>query len=245
MDVPRSLGLESAFWRMTSAAGPTGIREPLIARVRTVLGGTWAGPDPDRSPDEQSAELIGQTRRAYQKVRERARSQYEAERLTSRRLRVFKAFARGEPDLLLDPWVNGLLRQAMALGDQRLRDGLVAALTPPKPKLGAGGNPQQAEDYYRWVVAQVSTWLLSGKAHTVSEAVRKVVLASDEAETRRAAAGLKSAEEDRARQIYYVEAKRYVWRVMVRVGVGSSDDVGRDSGPGTRGYVQRARKSVV
>jgi len=70
------------------------------------------------------------------------------------------------------------------------------------------------------VVAQVSTALLSGKAHTVSEAVRKMVLASDEAEAKRAAAGLKSAEEDRARQIYYVEIERYVWRVMVKIGVG-------------------------
>jgi hypothetical protein len=54
---------------------------------------------------------------------------------------------------------------------QRLRDwdeaaikSIVSALKPKKPKLPKNGSPQEAEAYYRWVVATVSEKMFSGEA---------------------------------------------------------------------------------
>jgi hypothetical protein len=46
------------------------------------------------------------------------------------------------------------------------------------------------------------------------------VALSPEGIERRAEAGMPEAGDDRARQIYYQEARRYAWRVMVMAGVG-------------------------
>ena len=109
---------------------------------------------------------------------------------------------------------------------QRLRDwdeaavkSIVSALKPKKPKLPKNGSPQEAEAYYRWVVATVSEKMFSGEAGTVIRAILQAAL-SPEGHAKRAEAGMLEAGDDRARQIYYQQAHRYAWQVIVMAGVG-------------------------
>jgi hypothetical protein len=110
-------------------------------------------------------------------------------------------------------------RAAASRWDQAAVKSIIGALKPKKPKLPKNGSPQEAEAYYRWVVAKVSEKILSGEAQKVIQVITQVAF-SGEGVAKRASAGMPEAGDDRARQIYYQEARRYAWRIMVMAGVG-------------------------
>jgi hypothetical protein len=159
--------------------------------------------------------LLAQAGRAYRKLRDKARSEFDA----SGSLQVLLDFVNGEPYTLHDLWVWEVLVQRLRDWDQAAVKSIVSALKPKKPKLPKNGSPQEAEAYYRWVVAKISEKILSGEAQTVIQVITQVAF-SGEGVAKRAAAGMPEAGDDRARQIYYQEADRYAWRVMVMAGVG-------------------------
>jgi hypothetical protein len=187
----------------------------LIKVLRKALPDQPVSLGPERSPEEWSAELLAQAGRAYRKLRDKARSEFDA----SGSLQVLLDFVNGEPYTLHDLWVREVLVQRLRDWDQAAVKSIVSALKPKKPKLPKNGSPQEAEAYYRWVVAKVSEKILSGEAKTVIQAIAQVAF-SDEGVAKRAAAGMPEAGDDRARQIYYQEADRYARRVMVMAGLG-------------------------
>jgi hypothetical protein len=159
--------------------------------------------------------MLAQAGRAYRKLRDEAQSAFEA----SGNLRILTDFVKGEPYAVHDLWVREVLVQRLLDGDQAAVTSIVSALKPTKPKPPKDGSPQKAEAYYRWVVAEVSELILSGQAEKVIQAIMQTTY-SPEGEAKRAAAGMPPAQDDRTRQIYYQEAHRYAWRVMVMAGVG-------------------------
>jgi hypothetical protein len=207
--------VDTEFWRSMGHAAPTGTSMTLI-KVLKRLPDQPVSLAPEKSPEEQSAELRAQAARAYHKLRDKARREFEA----SGSLKVLLDFVNGEPYTLHDSWVRGVLVQRLRDWDEVAVKSIISALKPKKPKLPKNGSPQKAEAYYRWVVATVSEKILSGSEKTVTQAIRKVTLFSKEADTKRAAAGLTDGGEVRARQIYYQQAQRYAWRAMVVAGVG-------------------------
>jgi hypothetical protein len=225
--------VDTAFWNMVGHAAPTGTSMKLIKVLRKTLPDQPVSLGPERSPEEWSAELLAQAGRAYQKLRDKARSEFDA----SRSLQVLLDFVNGEPYTLHDPWVREVLVQRLRDWDQGAVKSIVSALKPKKPKLPKNGSAQEAEAYYRWVVAKVSEKLLSGEARTVIQAIVQAAL-SHEGVAKRAAAGMPEAGDDRARQIYYQEADRYAWQVIVMAGVGL---IGTSLPPESRqgGFFQR------
>jgi hypothetical protein len=207
--------LDTTFWSMFHGMVPTGTSTRII-HVWDAQSGKPLTLDAQASPQEQSRELMLQAGVAYHKLRDQARQQFEA----TGRLQELLAFVAGEPYTLQDPWVRGVLIERLDNGDDAALKSILRSLKPKRPKVPKRGDPRQAAAYYRWIVATVSDHILSGKSPTVSQAIRAVVLFSKEAEAKRAAAGLPDSGEDRARHIYYGEARRYVWRAMVIAGLG-------------------------
>jgi hypothetical protein len=211
----RNKAVDTTLWNMVGHAAPTGSSMSVINVLRQALPDQPANLAPDRSPEEQSDELLAQAARAYRQLRDKAQHQFEA----SGDLHVLCQFVKEEPYTLYDPWVRDVLVQRLDEWDAEAGRSILKALKPKKPKISVGGSPQQARDYYRWVVAKVSEKLLSGGAKTVIEAILQVTGSPEDA-AKRAAAGMPPAGDDRTRQIYYQEAQRYAWRVMVMAGVG-------------------------
>jgi hypothetical protein len=230
---PENAALERHWWTATRALGPTGMAAHLGASIKVVLGAEWQGISQVHAIDEQCAELSQQAKRAYEVIRNRAQARYASQGTTSARIRTIKAFARGEPLLVYERWIQNLKFEALTKEDHGLAEGIDAALRPRLPTVRSGNLQQRraAQEYYRWVIARTSEVLLTRKGMTVSGAIRWVV-GLDEAEDRRKRAGLTSgvkkartksnepSMEHRARQIYYEEVKPYVWREMVAAGVG-------------------------
>jgi hypothetical protein len=207
--------VDTALWKMVGHAAPTGTSMTLMKVFRKALPDQPVSLGPVKSPEEWSAELLAQAARAYHQLRDKARSEFDA----SGSLQVLLDFVNGEPYTLHDLWVREVLVQRLRDWDQAAVKSIVSALKPKKPKLPKNGSPQEAEAYYRWVVAKVSEKILSGEAKKVIQAIAQVAF-SNEGVAKRAAAGMPEAGDDRARQIYYQEADRYAWRVMVMAGVG-------------------------
>jgi hypothetical protein len=207
--------VDTELWKTLYRTAPTGISVALTNVFQRVLPNERVSLDPQRSPTEVSAELLAQAARAYYQLRDKARSEFEA----SGSLQVLLDFVNGEPYTLHDLWVREVLVQRLRDWDQAAVKSIVSALKPRKPKLPKNGSPQEAEAYYRWVVAKVSEKILSGEAQTVIQAIVQVAF-SDEGVAKRAAAGMPEAGDDRVRQIYYQEADRYARRVMVMAGLG-------------------------
>jgi hypothetical protein len=228
MTRPENAALERQFWVAVGGLGPTGSAVHVGAYIQGVLGTQWHRLHPTVPTNEACAALLHQARKAYDVVGDLAKARYDNERKTSARIRIIRAFARGEPLVGYDPWINALQFEARMQGNKSLLDGINAALWPRLPTVRNGKRQQRikAQEYYRWVIARVSERLLANKKMTITAAIRAVVLGSDEAEERRKRAGLTSGldpdkdPEPRARQIYYHEVKRYVWRVIVAAGVG-------------------------
>jgi hypothetical protein len=225
---PENTALERHWWTVTRGLGPTGIAARLEAFIQVVLPAEWQGISQVNSVDEQCAALLQQAKRAYEVIRNQAQERYASQGTTSARIRIIKAFARGEPLLVYERWIQDLQFEALMTRDQVLREGIMAALSPRLPTVHSGDLQQRiaAQRYYRWVIARVSELLLADKKVSVTAAIRRIVLASDEAEEWRRQAGLRSGldedkdPEPRARQIYYREVWPYVWRLMVAAGVG-------------------------
>jgi hypothetical protein len=208
--------LDTTLWKMFNGMVPTGTSTQII-RVLDVNRLDQPPPrDARMSPQEQSVELVQQAAGVYRKLRDQARQRFEA----TGRLQALLDFVGGEPLTLQDQWVRDVLIERLNSWDDDAVKSILRALKPKRPKVRKEGDAQQAAAYYRWVVATVSDRILSGKSPTVSQAIRTVVLFSDEADAKRAAAGLAEPGEDRARHTYYGEARRYVWRAMVMAGLG-------------------------
>jgi hypothetical protein len=207
--------VDTELWKTLYRTAPTGISVALTNVFQRVLPNERVSLDPQRSPTEVSAELLAQAARAYYQRRDKARSEFEA----SGNLKVLLNFLNGEPYILHDSWVRDVLVQRLRNWDEAAIKSIVSALKPKKPKLPKNGSPQEAEAYYRWVVATVSEKMFSGEARTVIEAILQAAL-SPEGDAKRAKAGMLEAGDDRARQIYYQQAHRYAWQVIVMAGVG-------------------------
>jgi hypothetical protein len=207
--------VDTAFWNMVGHAAPTGTSMTVIKMLKKALPDQPVSLAPERSPEERSAELLAQAGWAYHKLRDKARSEFNA----SGSLQFLLDFVNREPFTLHDPWVRQVLVQRLRDWNQVAVKSIVSALKPKKPKLPKNGNPQEAEAYYRWVVGKVSEKILSGEARTVMQAIVQVALAH-EGVAKRASAGMPEAGDDRARQIYYQEADRYAWQIIVMAGVG-------------------------
>jgi hypothetical protein len=215
--------VDTALWNMVGHAAPTGTSMTLMKVFRKAPPDQPVSLGPEKSPEEWSAELLAQAGRAYRQLRDKARSEFEA----SGSLQVLLDFVNGEPYTLHDLWVREVLVQRLRDWDQAAVKSIVSTLKPKKPKIPKNGSPQEAEAYYRWVVAKVSEKILSGEAQTVTKAIAQVAF-SDEGKAKRASAGMLEAGDDRARQIYYQEADRYAWRVMVMAGLGLTGRSGMD-----------------
>ena len=209
--------VDTALWKSTGHAAPTGTSMTLVKVLPKLLPDQPVSLAPEKSSKEQSAELLAQAGRAYHKLRDQARQQFES----SGDLRVLLEFVNEEPYTLYDPWVRDVLVQRLDEWDERAVRSILSALKPKKPKIPTGATPQQARDYYRWVVARASEMFLSGEVGTVRDAILRAAL-SPEGVAKRAEARMPEAGDDRARQIYYQEARRYAWRVMVMAGVGKT-----------------------
>jgi hypothetical protein len=210
--------VDTAFWNQIRHTAPTGTSMAVMNVLQKALPHQAVSLRPEKSPQEQSVELLAQTGQVYRQLRDRARQQFE----TSGKLQVLLDFVDGEPFTLHDAWVRDVLVQRLHDWDEAAVKAIVRALKPKKPKLAGGATPQRARAYYRWVVARVSEMFLSGEVSTVRDAILRVALSS-EGDDKRAEAGMPEAGDDRARQIYYQEIRRYAWRVMVMAGVGLTD----------------------
>jgi hypothetical protein len=207
--------VDTAFWHLTGHAAPTGTSMAVMHVLRNALLDQPVNQDSRPSPEEASAELLAHAGRAYHTLRDQARQQFEA----SGDLRVLLKFVKEEPYTLYDPWVRDVLVQRLEEWDDDAVRSILSALKPKKPKITTGATPQQARDYYRWVVARASEMFLSKEVATLRDAILRVAL-SPEGLEKRAAAGMPEAADDRARQIYYQQARRYAWRIIVMAGLG-------------------------
>jgi len=215
--------VDSAFRILTGHVAPTGTSMAVMNVLQKALPDQPVILAPEKSPEEQSADLLAQAGRAYRKLRDQARQEFEA----SRDLQVLLKFVNREPYTLHDPWVRDVLAQRLHEWDDKAVRSILSALKPKKPKIATGATPQQARDYYRWVGARASEMFLSGEVSTVRDAILRVTL-SPEGIAERAAAGMPEAADDRARQIYYQETHRYAWRVIVMAGLRLTGRSGMD-----------------
>jgi hypothetical protein len=211
--------VDTAFWNLTGHVAPTGTSMAVMNVLQRALPDQPVILAPEKSPEEQSADLLTQAGRAYRKLRDQARQEFEA----SRNLQVLLNFVNREPYTLHDPWVRDVLAQRLHEWDDKTVRSILSALTPKKPKIATGATPQQARDYYRWVGARSSEMFLSGEVGTVRDAILRVAL-SPEGVDKRAEAGMPEAGDDRARQIYYQETRRYAWRIIVMAGLGLTEN---------------------
>ena len=207
--------VDTALWNLTGHAAPTGTSRAVMNVLRKALPDQPVNQDSQKSPEEGSAELLAKAGLAYHKLRDQARHQFEA----SGDLQILLDFVNEEPNTLYDDWVADILVQRLDEWDEVAARSILSAAMPKKPKISTGGSPQQARDYYRWVVARVSEKTLSGEATTVRQAILQVAL-SPEGVAKRAEAGMPEAGDDRAQQIYYQESQRYAWRIIVMAGIG-------------------------
>jgi hypothetical protein len=207
--------VDKALWKSAGHAAPTGTSMRLIKVLRKALPDEPVSLGPEKSPEEWSVELLDKARRVYYQLRDQARHQFEA----SGSLQVLLDFVKREPYTLHDPWVREVLAQRLHEWDDKAVRSILRALMPKRPKIATGATPQQARDYYRWLGATASEIFLSGEVGTVRDAILRVAL-SPEGIEKRAEAGMPEAGDDRAREIYYQEAKRYAWRVIVMAGLG-------------------------
>jgi hypothetical protein len=164
--------VDTALWKSAGHAAPTGIPMTLIKVLPELLLDQPASCAPETSPEEHSAELLVQAGRAYHKLRDQARQRFES----SGDLRVLLDFVNEEPHTLHDPWVRDLLVQRLDAWDDKAVRSILRALKPKKPKIAAGATPQQARDYYRWVVARTSEMFLAEEVGTVRDAILRVAL---------------------------------------------------------------------
>src|SRR5262245_36548213 len=124
--------------------------------------------------------------RAYHKLPDQPRHELKA----LKSLQVLLKILMGEPCSLGKPWVQDILVLRIARWDEAWVTSIVRALKRNKLKVPKNGSPQEAQAYYRWVVATVSEKILSGAEKTVKQAIRRVAFCSEEGENKRGAVGL-------------------------------------------------------
>jgi hypothetical protein len=70
--------VDTALWNMVGHPARTGTSMTLIKVLRKALPDQPVSLGPERSPEERSAELLAQAGRAYHKLRDKARSEFDA-----------------------------------------------------------------------------------------------------------------------------------------------------------------------
>jgi hypothetical protein len=115
--------VDTVLWKSAGHAAPTGTSMTLIKVLPKLLLDQPMSFASEKSPEEQSAELLVQAGRAYHKLRDQARQRFES----SGDLRVLLDFVNEEPHTLHDPWVRDVLVQRL---DARLDHGMIKLSGP-------------------------------------------------------------------------------------------------------------------
>jgi hypothetical protein len=203
--------LEVLSWYECGGAIPTGGMTAASRFIKSDLKKSVPAPQKQRPPEEQFAEFVRAAHDIFWAESNAAQQVYER----TGDMNVIAAFARGESEVL-EPLLEKYDDRAYVI---------ISMLMQPRPRSsnpGAPGDPVKIQELYRWIYATVNEEVNRGM--TVSAAIRKVVLDSDEADARRHVAGLRDFEPDRdpehnARTIYYRKSMRWGWKFIVMAGL--------------------------